>query len=480
MISKSNYVSYKQCHRQYYLDKHKKNLSQMNGSILRRLDMGKEVGHLASSLFKDLVEVEYNTNKEVMIGDTEEYMDQGQISIAEASFLYEDLFCSVDILVKDNDKYDIYEVKSSTSIKKDYLKDIAFQYYVLKQYGLTIRNTYIIYVNKDYIKDGEIDLDKFFIIDEITDKILPYVKKVPETVDKIRVLDKMPSFLPNSHCSDCGYYNFCYSDLPGDSITNLYYYRKKKQEFLLGHKTFKDILDHDLNLSDIQKRQIDYYYHDRDMHVKKTMLKHLLNDWDYPLYFLDFETLDYVIPKFNGTKVNQRLPYQASLHVLDYIDSLSHKDILIEPSDDPRLLMCQFLTEEIGETGSIVVYNASFEKSIIRDLINQFPDYAERLQSIHDRVVDLLDVFRDGLVYNQEMGGSFSIKVVYPALVPEKVNAYKNLEEVHNGIEAMNALESLSDLSGDTLEKRKEQLKAYCKLDTLSMVDIYNKLKEFV
>ncbi|MFP4479126.1 MAG: DUF2779 domain-containing protein [Candidatus Izemoplasmatales bacterium] len=480
MISKSNYVSYKQCHRQFYLDKHKPNLNHISGSILRRLEMGKEIGELAKSIFKNLVEVEYNTNKEIMIGDTQEYMEEGYESIAEASFLYEDLFCSVDVLVKDKDVYDIYEVKSSTSIKKDYLKDIGFQYYVLKEYGLKIRHTYIIYVNKDYIKNGDIDLDKLFIIEEITDKILPYVKKVPETVEKMRVLESMPSFLPNSHCPECGYYDFCYGDLPGDSITNLYYYRKKKQAYLLGHKTFKDLLDHEYDLSDIQKRQIDYYYHDRDIFVKKTMLKQLLNEWNYPLYFLDFETLDSVIPKFDGVRVNQRLPYQSSLHILDYIDSLSHKDILIEPTKDPRIPMCEFLTKEIGDTGSIVVYNASFEKSIIRDLIEQFPENAEKLQSIHDRVVDMLDVFRNGLVYNQAMGGSFSIKVVYPALLPQKKNAYQALEAVHDGIEAMDALEELKDLSGDELEKRKTQLRAYCKLDTLSMVDIYNKLKEMV
>ena len=157
IISKSNYISYKQCHRQFYLDKHKPNLNHINGSILRRLEMGKEIGHLAKSLFKNLVEVEYNTDKDIMIGDTQEFMGKEKVSIAEASFLHKDLFCSVDILVKDNDKYDIYEVKSSTSIKKDFLKDIAFQYYVLKQYGITIRNTYTIYVNKEYIKDGDIE-----------------------------------------------------------------------------------------------------------------------------------------------------------------------------------------------------------------------------------------------------------------------------------------------------------------------------------
>ncbi|QWC00222.1 DUF2779 domain-containing protein [Mycoplasmatota bacterium] len=480
MISKSNYVAYKQCHRQYYLDQHKANLSKVNGSILRRMEQGKEIGELARSLFKNLVEVEYDSYKDTMIGDTLDLMKKEKICMAEASFLYDDLFCSVDILVKDNDQYDIYEVKSSTSIKKDYLKDIAFQYYILKQKGLKIRKTNLIYVNKTYVKDGPLDLDQFFIIEEITDKILPYVKKVPETVDRMRQLEEMPTFLPNSHCSECGYYDYCYKDLPSDSITHLYYYRKKKSQFLLGNKRFKDVLEHDSHLSELQLRQIDFHYHDRDALIKKTLLKRFLNEWEYPLYFLDFETLDYVIPKFNGVKVNQRLPYQASLHIVDNIDALSHKDILIEPSNDPRQEMCQFLTEEIGSHGSIVVYNASFEKSVIRDLMDQFPEYKDQLQAIDDRVVDLLDVFRNGLVYNKAMGGSFSIKQVYPALCPDKKNAYHDLEQVHNGIEAMSALESLNDLSGRALEKKKQALKAYCKLDTLSMVDIYNRLKDML
>jgi predicted RecB family nuclease len=192
---------------------------------------------------------------------------------------------------------------------------------------------------------------------------------------------------------------------------------------------------------------------------------------------LDFETLDFIIPRFKGTKPNQKLPYQASLHILRNEDGpLEHYEFIKEPSVDPREDMIDFLIKHLEKNGSIVVYNQSFEKTIIKKLGIAYPQFNNQLTSINERVVDLLDVFRQGIVYNKEMGGSFSIKVVYPAMCPESKNAYKNLEEVHNGGDAMVALEELLELNCIEKERRIKQLLEYCKLDTYSMVEIYYQL----
>ena len=478
-ISKSNYLSHHQCPRQFYLEKHMPNVSLFSNSLKRRMLLGQEVGLLAKQLFNQVEDVAYQEDKDLMIEETKRLIDQGKQYISEASFKYNQLFCSVDILEVTNEGFNIYEVKSSTSISKDYEIDIAFQYYVLLKAGYHVSNAYIIHIDKTYQREEQLDLSQLFKIELVNDLVFKHLDDIEHQIKKISHLTEEPLYIPVSHCSKCPFYDYCHKDLPEDSLVNLYNYRRKNKYYKLGLRTFQDILDYDKDLTVIQKRQIDYYYNDHAMFVDKRALFNYLSLISYPLYFLDFETLDYPIPPFKGVFPNQRLPFQVSIHRLsDDHTKLDHHDILITPDKDPRERMCLFLIEQLADSGSILVYNASFEKSVIKVLANQFPQYKKALLDINLRIIDLLDVFKEGMVYKKEMGGSFSIKVVYPAMSEE--NLYKALDNVHNGTEAMDALEQLNDLP--ELEKNQliNDLKAYCRLDTLSMVHIYLKLLEIV
>jgi CRISPR/Cas system-associated exonuclease Cas4 (RecB family) len=480
-ISKSNYVSYHQCPRKFYLEKYEPEKAQIDYAIERRMRLGQMVGDYAKSLFNDIKEVTYSHNKQKMIQETKAFLKSSCKAIAEASFEFNDLFCSVDILKKAHGKVYIYEVKSSSRIKKDYLRDIAFQTYVLRHSDFQVEKAYIMHIDKTYLRADELDLNQLFVIEDVSEKIIPYVNEIEKVIDSMKGLHQKPDFLPISHCNQCGFKSYCFKNLKEDSLVHLYRYLKKTSAYERGLRTLSDVYEHDNQLSPIQKRQIEYYYHDKKTYINRKKLSQWLSQLRYPLYFLDFETLDYPIPPFKGTYPNQRIPFQVSIHTLNHTKStLIHNDLLIMPNEDPREKMSQCLVDIIQENGSVIVYNASFEKSIIRDLIDQVPDKAGPLHAINNQMVDLLDVFRQGMVYDKRMEGSFSIKKVYPAICKEASHAYKDLNRVHNGTEAMASLEDLPDL--DTLQRKEtiQDLKAYCALDTKSMVDLLEALKIMV
>jgi len=478
-ITKSLYVDYKDCDRLFFLQMSNLIKPQTDPLVERRMKQGNEAGKLAEKLFLDLSIVNYNEDKSIMVNQTQSFINQKRKAIAEASFIHKNLYCACDFLISELDGYSIYEVKSSTKVKKEHLRDIAFQYYVLLNCGLNVKKLYIIHTNNDYILEKELIVKDFFVIDDVTDSVKPFFDQISLDLEAINKITNMPEFSPKSNCSDCIYQKFCFGELPEDSLVNIYNYRNKSKYYNLGLRTMDEVQTVDVNLSDVQKRQIEYFYNEYPLYIEKDNLKTFLNSWDYPLYFLDFETLDYLIPQFEGTKPNQKLPYQASIHILEnYNGELNHIELLIDPAKDPREEMIVFLSEHLGESGSVVVYNATFEKTVLKQLAEDFPQYQSEIMNIVNRVVDLLEVFRKGMVYNKEMNGSFSIKDVYPAICPESKNAYKDLEQVHNGSDAVLALEELRDLKSEIKDQRRRQLLEYCKLDTLSMVEIYTKLLE--
>jgi CRISPR/Cas system-associated exonuclease Cas4 (RecB family)/bacterioferritin (cytochrome b1) len=480
-ITKSNYVSFHQCPRKYYLQTYEPDKAQIDDAVERRMRLGQMVGDYAKSFFDDIKEVSYNQDKQKMIQETKALLKSSCKAIAEASFEYNGLFCSVDILRDLNGKYYIYEVKSSSRIKKDYLRDIAFQTYVLRHCSLDIEKVYIMHIDKHYVRDIDLNLDRLFILEDVSEIIQPYLDDIENSIEDMKSIHQKPDFLPISYCNQCGFKSYCYRNLQDDSLVNLYRYLNKTSAYESGLRTLRDVYEYDHRLSPIQKRQIEYHYQDKETYIDKQDLTQWLSQLVYPLYFLDFETLDHPIPPFKGTYPNQRLPFQASIHTMNQSNGkLLHDDLLIMPSEDPRERMSQFLVDVIQKKGSVIVYNASFEKSIIRDLINQVPDKTNSLQAINDQMIDLLDVFRQGMVYDKAMEGSFSIKKVYPAICKEARHAYQELNRVHNGTEAMASLEGLPDL--DTLQKKEtiKDLKAYCALDTKSMVDLLDALKKMV
>jgi hypothetical protein len=268
----------------------------------------------------------------------------------------------------------------------------------------------------------------------------------------------------------CDYLGYCWGATKDAEIFSLAGSGKASQIELFekGYRNFKDIPKTE-KLTDAQKIQIT-----GKPILRKKQLEAFLNKMEYPLWFLDFETVQYAIPKYTGVKPYQQIPFQFSLHRMEENGDIIHTEFLAEPGLDPRQTFAEALFEQMGEKGSVVVYNATFEKMVIGAIRNWFPQYEKQGESIVSRMVDLMKPFQQKDYYLPEMKGSHSIKAVLPALCPEL--SYERLS-INNGYlatMAYNELQTSSDMF--KIQEVKQDLLEYCKLDTLAMVKIYNKI----
>lgn len=486
-LSKSKYCSGVQCNKILWLDKYKSEVKEEidNSSVL---DNGTKVGELAKGLFGEYLDVPFNNDLNQMIKDTNEFLKNDKCVITEASFDYNGNFCSVDILKKNKDKYEIYEVKSSTSVSDIYKDDISYQYYVLKSLGLNVTKCSIAHINSSYVRHGDLELNKLFKIVDVTDIVL---KKQNEVKNKIKEINE---YMENKneeekdigeycfHPYECPYFKYCSRNINKPNVFDirLMSLKKKFELYNNGIYEYKDLLNSDIN--DKYKEQIDFELNDKKDKIEIEKIKGFMNTLYYPLYFLDFETFQESVPSYDNISPYEQIPFQYSLHYIKSENSkLEHTEYLAEASTDPRRDLAVKLVNDIPENVCVLAYNMSFEKNVIKKLSKLYPDLSEHLMNIHDHIKDLMVPFKNRDYYTKEMYGSYSIKYVLPALFPndESLN-YHNLDMVHNGSEASNAYSTLSNYSKEEqLEIRKNMLK-YCYLDTFAMVKIWEKLNEVV
>lgn len=459
------------------------------------MENGNIVGDLAMQLFGDYNEVTTYTNNKLdipkMIEKTKQYMLDGLDNICEASFNYNGLYCAVDILRKQDNGYAIYEVKSSTHEDNYvYIVDIAYQKYVLEHCGVKVTGTYLVNINSDYIFDGTLKLNELFKITDVWKFVVDEQKEVEE---KIKMAEKLledknePNIDISCNCNSpykCGFWKYCSKHLPKPSVFDLYRlnFSKKIEYYNRGIISFDDLEKTGWFLGDIRNRQIEYALHDKGVYVDKENIKKFLDTLSYPLYFLDFETQQPIIPLYKGTRPYQQIPFQYSLHYIENKGGeLKHKEFLGISGEDPRRGLAEALCNDIPAGACVLAYNKKFECGRIGELAEIFPDLQKHLYSIEFSIKDLLDPFRYGYYYKKEIGGSFSIKSVLPAMFPDDPTLnYHNLDGVHNGGEAMSIFPKIKDMPLKEQEVARHNLLKYCELDTFAMVKIWQELETLV
>ncbi|NCB42625.1 MAG: DUF2779 domain-containing protein [Clostridia bacterium] len=491
-ISKSRYVNYRQCPKKLWLDVyHPEWADEMDQTVFKN---GTMVGELAQDLFPNgalvVFDAENPKNIENMVQQTKELMQGGASVIYEAAFSHSGLLAICDILVKvkgvAGDRYDIYEVKSSTELKDVYIEDVAFQQYVLNLCGIDVRDTYIVHINNQYERQEALDIGKLFTIEPVTEAAVALQSEVEQSLPGVfALLESEEEYQCNIglHCTDpylCQFKSYCWSHIPEISVFNISRLgtKKKFECYENGVVTFEDIIKNNVPLNASQKLQIEAELHGIET-IRVSEIKKFLSLLSYPLYFLDFETFMLPIPPFNATRPYQQIPSQYSLHYISCENGpLCHKEFLAKEGSDPRPDLAKQLLEDIPLDACILAYNMSFEKGIIRDLAVQFPSLCSKLMNIHDNIVDLMDPFKNKAYYTKEMRGRYSIKSVLPALFPDDpALSYEALGLIHDGGEAMNAYAGLLELPEEQRLLVRQSLLAYCKLDTLAMVKIWEKLQ---
>ncbi len=417
-----------------------------------------------------------------MIRKTQALLDTGTPIIAEASFSYEGLFCSVDILKNLGERrVEIYEVKSSTEVKDIYYHDVAYQVCVLTKLGFTVDRACLVYINNQYVRHGELDLQQLFTVVDLTEDARRMQPDVEEHLARIAEYLAMPDeptddiglrcFTPY----DCGFWKYCTRELPKPNVFDLAGPRKTTMLkcYYQGLISFADLNSCDqLNAKAYQ--QIEHELFGYPPTIKVDAIKAFLSHLSYPLYFLDFESFQPAVPPYDDCKPFMQIPFQEREG-----GELKHKEFLAYPGADPRRALAERLCEDIPMDVCTMAYNMAFEKTRIKDLAALFPDLADHLMNIHDHIQDLMVPFQRRDYYCRAMQGLYSIKYVLPALFPDDPALdYHNLEGVHNGGEAMDTFKKMASMDTEELETWRQHLLKYCGLDTFAMVKVWQKLND--
>ena len=481
-LSKSKYLNGLQCRRLLWVAVNDAaRIPEVDEATQSVFDQGHYVGELAQTLFPGGLNV-YSSSISENLRETKAALASRK-PLFEAGFSASRLFCRVDILnPAGNAGWDIIEVKSTTEIRDEHLHDVAFQRHCCRLAGLAIDRCRIVYLNKDYIKNGNIDPAQLFIIEDVTDRLDQFSFGIEERIAEMLELissAECPEASIGQHCSSpylCALQSECWAYLPAHHVMTLYYGKKLGEDLLnRGILNIGDI-PQDVKLNAKQQIQKDCVVCGQP-HIDRAGIRAFLESLKYPLYFMDFETFMTAVPLYDGTSPYQNIPFQFSVHVVEKPgDRPKHHSFLAKGKKDPRPAFLAALKEAIGPSCTILVYYEAFEKSRLKELAAAFPEYKSWVADISKRIVDLLTPFRDFSYYHPSQTGSASLKKVMPAVTGI---SYADLEISHGDIASLRYVQAtFGKVSAEERRKIRKDLLVYCKQDTGGMVRIVENLTQ--
>ena len=486
-LSKSKFVAGVQCLKRLYWQVYQPDLAaETDDQTQFIMDQGNAVGIEAQKAFPGgvLVEADHQHVREAL-EETAQLMANPQVpAVFEAALEHDGVLVRVDILERQpRNRWRLVEVKASTQLKDHYRYDVAIQRHVASGAGLKIASAFLMHLNSDYIYDGKrYEPDKLFVLEDLTAEIDSIAGEVVDRLAAQRRMlqqDEPPEVQPGDQCTDpftCEFFDQCHEPVPAGHISELPRLTQRKLEALraLGIEMIQDIPE-SFGLTLTQQRVYECALSGRPWFGPE--LRDVLSTIRYPCCFMDFETFYPALPRHKGMWPYSHIPFQWSVHVRKKPGAeLRHHEFLAEDETDPRLRFLDALLEVLGTTGSIVVYNRSFESERLKDLAGWLPGHAKQIAGMQARLWDLLPVVRAN-VYHPEFRGSFSIKSTLPALVPEMT--YEGMEVAEGG-EAGLAWQTLvhGQLSPDEKTRLRAALLAYCQQDTEAMVRVYDALEQ--
>jgi predicted RecB family nuclease len=478
-------MAFRQCPKRLWLEVHRPDLRIDSDKSEAKFEVGYQVGAIAQSIYDPhssgiLIDIK-NEGFERALERSKELLNSSK-PIFEAGFSASGALAFADIMLPDEingmPSWRMIEVKSSTSVKDYHREDVAIQTYIAKSAGVHLKSISIAHIDSSWVYPGNLDYAGLLAEHDLTEDALVLEEEVITWISQAQnvIQGNEPAINTGDHCStpfDCGFYDYCSRDEIKAEYPISWLPRlgsvKTKALTEKGIHDLREVPDDFLNKT--QKIVRDYTKSD-SVYFDSEATCRSLSGLPLPAYFLDFETIQFAVPIWQGTRPYQQITFQFSVHVLDENYSLEHSEFLDVSSEDPSRNFAISLIDACGKDGPVFVYNAGFETSRIRELADRYPELKDDLLAINDRVVDLLPIARNHF-YHPSQQGSWSIKKVLPALVPEL--SYENLEGVKDGGMAMSAF--LEAIHPSTSPERKatiqRQLLTYCKLDTYAMVKLW-------
>jgi hypothetical protein len=486
IISKSRYLNGLQCHKLlWFATNDRKAIPEPDEATQAVFDQGHEVGRLAQSLYPGGIEIAGGLKEFHEVLEASRQSLSARTPLFEAAFTFHTAYARADILVPVGKRdWDIVEVKSSTDVKEVHLHDLALQRYAYEGAGLPIRKCFLMHIDNTYVRRGAIDPVKLLRARDVTTEVAALLPSVgPNLATMTRVIggSQFPTTPIGPHCSDpydCPLTEMCWDFLPADNVFTLYRGGRKSWDLLArGIEKLTDIPDA-FSLSPSQRLQVEAHASGKPV-VNRIALRRFLKSLEYPLSYLDFETFATAIPLFDDIRPYQNVPFQFSLHALGSPGATpEHHAYLAGGEADPRPELLALLREHLGKRGSIVCYNASFEKGRLKEAVEAYPEYASWWQKTEGRVVDLFEPFRSLHYYHPAQMGSTSMKAVLPAITG---TGYEGMAIADGGRASREYLRVTYGESSPAERKLiRNQLLAYCGLDTLGMVRIVEGLGRIV
>lgn len=484
-LTKTDFIHYLQCPESFWLAKkqpEKYPKGEFSIFLQKLIREGYEVESYVEELFPNAMVLDNFADPR----ETKEIIAQGGKLFMQPAFVTEkEVFARIDVLVRLEDRtWHLYEVKSSVRVSEkpshNHIYDVCFQKYVLEQNGLSVSECGIIHLNVDFIKEGVISAKDLLTITDVTDKVEnAYSGIVNEIHTAVGLLDKMPdlnhcSCLRKTRANHCETFTYFNKDLPQPSIYELKRLSEKKINELVDSGNFGLIdIPKDFVLSAGQQLQYDSFVQNVPIIDKKAIQK-TIGDLIYPLHFFDYEAYGSAVPKLDGLKPFEQVPFQVSIHTMQSGGSLTHFEYLGDDLEFPNSMLEQMQAFTKME-GTFVSWYASYEIGANNRMIQWLPGYEDYLNYINTHIFDLEKVFISDYV-DYRFKGSSSIKKVLPVLVPEL--SYNQLN-VQDGTMAMDTWGKIAfDSIGQEERKQiRQDLLEYCKLDTWAMVKIFNHLK---
>ena len=487
VLSKSKLLAFRQCPKRLWLEVHRPDLREDSSATQASFTVGHQVGDIAKQVYDPqgkgaLIDPKVEGFEEAFTR-TQTLLQANQ-PIFEAGFRTQGALAFADVMlpIKRGRKraWRMVEVKSSTSVKDYHRDDAAVQAFLAQACGVPLARIALAHIDSSWVYPGGGDYSGLLIESDLTDEAFSRGAEVRgwiEDAQGIAAKKKEPRVSTGEQCSapyECGFFSYCQNQEP-KAKQPLHWLPGALNKGLKAHieahgvRELRDVPDTLLN--EKQKRVKaatlgGQPYFDQESAVQD-LAQHKL-----PAYFMDFETIQFAVPIWKGTRPYQQIPFQFSVHRLARTVKLEQQAFLDLSGCDPSRAFAEALISACGERGPIFVYNAGFEMTRIRDLAQRFPPLAKTLLALNERVVDLLPVAREHY-YHPNQHGSWSIKAVLPALCPD-LN-YGNLRGVQDGGMAMEAfLEAISPQSSAARKTEiEQQLLAYCALDTYAMVRLW-------
>jgi len=467
-ITKTSYLQFLKCPAEFWLDFHEPLFAAAPITLER--EHLRQQGYAVEQLVRDMAR----------------FQSDGTALIEfQRTFQTAELAARSDIVVTDKatGDIDIYEIKAAGNLKEEHYDDVAFQMLVAERVGFRIRRAHLVTMNSEYVREGDLDVEQLFTVTDVTETVRPKLPVTEERIGKaFEYLASVPVPSLAEYCIDnkldCRFIKRHFSDLPEYTVFDISYLQHDPRRQLLrqGIISILDVPDN-FPLGPKQRQQVDIAK-SREIIINTDEIARRIGEWEYPLHFLDYETLCYAIPLWDGVKPFQQMCFQYSLDTIARPGAeLTHSEFLSHGDDWPPRALAEHLRDAFaGGIGTVFVWYEAFEKGRNEEMAAMFPDLADFFIDVNARTYDLMKIFSENLYVHPEFKGRTSIKKVLPVLVPEL--SYKELG-IGDGMTATISWFRAVKWETLSIEERERafcDLEKYCELDTVAMVEIFRHL----